>query len=90
MEGAESADWKAVRRELDRTRQTVIDTMDELRDHEFAELVSIGGWLGGTRALSALVTEQVLRRCLGTAQSAGSVSADLPPVSRIAARLERG
>ena len=58
VEGAESGDWKAVRRELDRTRQTVIDTMNELRDHEFAELVSIGGWLGGTRALSALVTEQ--------------------------------
>jgi hypothetical protein len=58
MEGAEASDWQVVRRELDRTRQTVIDTMNELRDNEFAELVSIGGWLGGTRALSALVTER--------------------------------
>lgn len=58
VEGAESNNWKSVRKELDRTRQTVIDTMNELRDNEFAELVSIGGWLGGTRALAALVTDR--------------------------------
>ena len=88
MEGAESGDWKAVDERLDRTRQTVIN-MNELRDHEFAELVSIGGWLGGTRALSALVTEQFCA-IPRIPQSAGSVGADLSPVSRIAARVERG
>lgn len=52
---AEANDWSAVRTELDRTRQTVIDTMEENRDRELSDLVSIGGWLGGTRALSGLV-----------------------------------
>jgi len=57
IDGAGDSDWKSVRRELDRARQTVIDTMKKLRDDELADLVSIGGWLGGTRALSALLAE---------------------------------
>ncbi len=57
VDGAGDADWKSVRRELDRARQTVIDTMKKLQDDELADLVSIGGWLGGTRALSALLAE---------------------------------
>jgi hypothetical protein len=57
VDGARTAQWSSVKRELDKARQTVIDTMKELRDDEFADLVSIGGWLGGTRALSALLVE---------------------------------
>ncbi len=45
-------DWAVVRKELDRTRQTVINQMKELRDEELVDLVSLGGWLGGTEALS--------------------------------------
>ena len=55
IEGANAGDWRAVKHELDRTRETVIRTMKELRDRDFATLVSIGGWLGGTRALSSLM-----------------------------------
>ncbi len=57
IDGAENSDWPAVRRELDRARQTVISTMKELRDDALADLVSIGGWLGGTRALASLVAD---------------------------------
>lgn len=57
IEGADSDDWSDVRRELDGTRQTVISTMKELSDDALADLVSIGGWLGGTRALAALVAD---------------------------------
>ncbi len=57
IDGADKDDWSAVRRELDRARQTVISTMKELDDDALADLVSIGGWLGGTRALSALVAD---------------------------------
>ena len=58
MDGANTGNWAGVRRELDRTRQTVITTMENQRDDDFADLVSIGGWLGGTRALAALVGER--------------------------------
>ena len=54
---AERENWAVVRRELDKTRQTVIDTMRELRDDSLADLVSVGGWLGGTRALSSALKE---------------------------------
>lgn len=57
IDGADKDDWSAVRRELDRARQTVISTMKDLNDDALADLVSIGGWLGGTRALSALVAD---------------------------------
>jgi hypothetical protein len=57
IDGARDSEWNSVKRELDKARQTVIDTMKELRDDEFADLVSIGGWLGGTRALAALLEE---------------------------------
>ncbi len=57
IEGANAGDWKEVRRELDRTRETVIRTMEEMRDRDFATLVSIGGWLGGTRTLANLMAE---------------------------------
>lgn len=57
IDGADKEDWTGVRRELDRARQTVISTMKELRDDALSDLVSIGGWLGGTRALAALVAD---------------------------------
>ncbi|NNE92348.1 MAG: hypothetical protein HKN23_11930 [Verrucomicrobiales bacterium] len=57
IEGAGKEDWASVRQELDKTRKTVIDTMRELRDDSLADLVTVGGWLGGTRALSAALKE---------------------------------
>ena len=50
-------DWAVVRKELDRTRQTVVDQMKELRDEELVDLVSLGGWLGGTEALASVLKE---------------------------------
>lgn len=55
IEGANAGEWSEVKRELDRVRETVIRTMEEMRDRDFATLVSIGGWLGGTRALANLM-----------------------------------
>ena len=55
IEGANAGDWREVKHELDRTSETVTRTMKEMRDRDFATLVSIGGWLGGTRALSSLM-----------------------------------
>ncbi len=56
IEGANAGDWSEVKHELDRTQETVIRTMEEMRDQDFATLVSIGGWLGGTRTLANLMS----------------------------------
>ncbi|MDF1852400.1 MAG: hypothetical protein P1U85_16290 [Verrucomicrobiales bacterium] len=57
VNGAGRSDWDLVRQELDRTRQTVVNKMTELRDEELVALVSIGGWLGGTEALASVLRE---------------------------------
>lgn len=56
-DGSQINDWRSVRQELDKTEQTVRARMVTLQDDELAELVSIGGWLRGTKAVSALVAE---------------------------------
>ena len=55
MEAADRRDWKVVRKELDLTQQDVRRAMDQLKDQELSQLVSIGGWLRGTEALTAFV-----------------------------------
>lgn len=55
IDGAQKRDWKLVRRELDYTQRDVRLAMDRLKDQELSQLVSIGGWLRGTEALTALV-----------------------------------
>lgn len=55
--GAGKGNWKQVRLELDKTRQTVLDRMRSLRDDELASLVSLGGWLGGTDVLASILEE---------------------------------
>lgn len=57
MDGANVGDWVSVRRELDKTRQTVVNELESSRDQELSDLVSLGGWLGGTRVLSAVLNE---------------------------------
>lgn len=57
IDSADLQDWRKVRAEFDRTQQTVRDTMEELQDHELSSLVSLGGWLRGTQALTNLVSE---------------------------------
>ncbi len=55
IEAADRRDWKMVRKELDSTQQDVRRAMDQLKDQELSQLVSIGGWIRGTEALTALV-----------------------------------
>jgi hypothetical protein len=51
-------EWEGVRRELDRTQRTVEEAMSNMRDDDIAELVSVGGWLGGTNALAGALHEK--------------------------------
>jgi hypothetical protein len=55
VNAAGKSDWSIVRSELDKTRQTVLTKMAELRDDELVDLVSLGGWLGGTKVLASVL-----------------------------------
>ena len=57
IDSAQNGDWNAVRRGFDQTQATVKQTMEKMRDEQIADLVSLGGWLRGTRALTRLIAE---------------------------------
>lgn len=57
VEYAEKGDWPAVRKEWDGVLPDVQQGMKELRSEPLAQLVSLGGWLRGADALTALVLQ---------------------------------
>ena len=57
VEAADKRDWTRVREELDRTQQTVRETMEKLRYEELSNLVSLGGWLRGTHVVAEFISE---------------------------------
>ncbi len=57
VNAAGQGQWPVVRKELDKTRQTVLNRMTEMRDDELVALVSLGGWLGGTQTLAAVLKQ---------------------------------
>ena len=57
IEAADKKDWDSVRKELDGALQDVKQAMMELHDEQLAQLVSLGGWLRGTEALSSVVAK---------------------------------
>ena len=56
-DAAEKKDWTSVRRELDKTLGSVSEAMQALKSEQLSQLVSLGGWLRGTEALTAVVAE---------------------------------
>jgi|LauGreSBDMM110SN_4_FD.fasta_scaffold07502_2 hypothetical protein len=57
IDKANHRDWRGVRAEFDGALQDVRTAMDEMNDEDLAQLVSLGGWLRGTDALTAIVNE---------------------------------
>ena len=57
IDKAHHRDWHGVRVEFDGALQDVRAAMDEMNDEDLAQLVSLGGWLRGTDALTAIVDE---------------------------------
>lgn len=57
MDRADVGDWHQVKIELDKAQQNVRAAMAELRDEQLAQLVSLGGWLRGTEALTSIVSK---------------------------------
>jgi hypothetical protein len=56
IDAASNKKWPEVRRELDKALQDVRAAMIELNDEQLAQLVSLGGWLRGTEALTSIVS----------------------------------
>lgn len=50
-------DWATVRQELDGALAKVKEAMLELKSEELSQLVSLGGWLRGTEALTTVVSK---------------------------------
>jgi hypothetical protein len=57
-EAADKRRWDNVRRELDRTQNSVEQAMNEVHDEKLSQLVSLGGWLRGTAVLTAVVNKR--------------------------------
>lgn len=57
VEHAEEGDWSAVREEWNLVLPDVQGGMKDLRSQEMAQVVSLGGWLRGTEALTALLSQ---------------------------------
>jgi hypothetical protein len=57
IESAERSDWKAARQEWDGVFADVEGAMRELKSEQLSQLVSLGGWLRGTEALTGLILQ---------------------------------
>lgn len=55
IDAADRKDWTTVRRELQGALSDVEEAMDALNSQELSQLVSLGGWVRGTEALTAVV-----------------------------------
>lgn len=55
LNAADQSDWRAIRREFDQTQKTVKDTMEEMKDADLSQCVSLGGWLRGTASVTSVV-----------------------------------
>ena len=58
VENADKNDWPAVRREWDGVLPDVQEGMKQLNSEQLSQLVSLGGWLRGTRALTTLILQR--------------------------------
>src|ERR1700692_2370635 len=58
-EAADRRNWVSVRRELDRTQNSVQQAMNEVHDEKLSQLVSLGGWLRGTEVLTSAVNQHL-------------------------------
>ncbi len=54
-EAADQGNWGAIRSEFDKTQSSVRTAMERLNSRDLSELISIGGWLRGTDALTSLI-----------------------------------
>jgi hypothetical protein len=61
LEGADKKDWQLVKQELDGAQFDVKSAMVDLGDADYAQLVSLGGWIRGTEAMTTLLKKDYSR-----------------------------
>lgn len=57
LDAADKSDWPSIRKEFDQTQKTVRDTMEQMKDSDLSQCVSMGGWLRGTSSVTSVVTK---------------------------------
>jgi hypothetical protein len=55
LDAVDKNDWSTIRKEFDRTQTTVRNMMEQNKDADLSQCVSIGGWLRGTAAVTSIV-----------------------------------
>lgn len=55
LDAADKSNWSAIRKEFDQTQKTVRDTMEQMKDMDLSQCVSLGGWLRGTASVTSVV-----------------------------------
>ena len=95
VEHAEKGDWIAVREEWDGVLPDVQEGMKALKSEQLAQLVSLGGWVRGAEALSALIlqnysdTDAVLLRQPAVVEQLAKQMERLPPEIRKEPQVKR-
>jgi len=57
LDAADKGDWSSIRKEFDQTQKTVRDTMEQMKDLDLSQCVSMGGWLRGTASVTSVVAK---------------------------------
>ena len=55
LDAADKGNWSDIRKEFDQTQKTVRDTMEQMKDMDLSQCVSLGGWLRGTASVTSVV-----------------------------------
>lgn len=55
LDAADKEQWGAIRKEFDQTQKTVRDSMEQMKDVDLSQCVSMGGWLRGTASVTSVV-----------------------------------
>lgn len=57
LDAADKGDWGSIRKEFDQTQKTVRDTMEQMKDADLSQCVSMGGWLRGTASVTSVIVK---------------------------------
>lgn len=57
LDAADKEHWSAIRKEFDQTQKTVRDSMEQMKDVDLSQCVSMGGWLRGTASVTSVVSK---------------------------------
>jgi hypothetical protein len=86
-EFAENSEWDALQEELEATQNEVKASMQSHSDHDLVILVSLGGWIRGTQAVSASIMKNYDERSAKVLRQPAVVNFIHAKMNEIAAEL---